>query len=969
MKKFFKAAAAFIVSAALFIPQISMMTYAAADSGQQESSGGSSQQTANGSPVVAGYRLVDNNDQTLTSIKSGESFDLELTIKDISLKTSDINGSGDIDFIKSIDDFTNIGSNVTVTSAGDEPLTYLIDVYNCKWSGGSSNFAFMIGYAQSSSYSNLSFAVRECRGSTDDPGSGVSEPIFKITASNVSTIKAGDSGSFNIYIKNLGSVTAERVLVEISSSADILLTNGSGTQDVNAVYSNSTSTLTVRYKALDRITSSKQAFNISLRYYYDNNGSESMGSASASLEVMSEISAEAKDAPVVLSVFDLSEKVLEPNTEYSGTVTLSNIGTADMKGINVSFESGSDFILTGGTSSLYIAELRRGSSYKVPVKIKTLSGFGNLKQELSISVKYSYITGSEETETTANNIFTMFGNLQSVHAPIPVVSFANPSTVSAGQRYDYTLNIENKGEIDMDSVSVKIRSGDEITILSASDSAFIQKIGAGKKEALKMTFETATELSSAKQTFDVELSYYYTENGRNEQVTQNASVSVDAVVSGAPILRMKGQSLSGAIVANTAYDYALTLTNYGKISVKDVYIGFEASDSLYFTGGTENASIASIPAGGSVTVNVKFKTTESILSVKQGITAHISYSYGTDNAKKTAETDATVTIVAAGSGETGGGNIATPNIIIGSYDIGAEQIAAGDAFDLNLELFNTSAATSVENLIMTVNAGGQINIYGGGNTFFYPAMAASGTIPETIPLKALATAETGTSSVNISLKYDYMNNGSLTTVTSEQTIFIPVYQPDKMTFEVNVPTYSVYAGNDVYITTTYLNKGRSDISNVKAELVGDISALSTSKVIGTVVPGGNGSFDFIVTPYMGGDCEFTIKVTYEDATLTEVTKEIPVNFYVEEMDWGGGWEEPGWEDPGFEEPTEEGGFPWIWLWIGIGVLVVGGIITIIVVKKHKKKKKSRLSEADIDWEDEFDDFADETNTSKEKTKV
>lgn len=968
MKKFFKAAAAFIVSAALFIPQISMMSYAAADSGQQESSGGSSEQTANGSPVVAGYRLVDN-DQTLTSVKSGEYFDIELTIKDISLKTSDISDSSDIDFIKSVDDFTVGGTNIEVTSQGDSALTYRVTIYNCKWSGGSSDFAFMIGYAQSAAYSNLSFAVRECRSGSDSSGSGVSEPIFKITASNVPTIKAGDSGSFNIYIKNLGSVTAQRVLVEISSSNDIILTNGSGTQDLNVVYSGSTSTLTVNYKALERITSSKQSFNISLRYYYDTNGGESTGSASASLEVMSEISAEAKDAPVVLSTFDLSEKVLEPNTEYSGTVTLNNIGTADMKGINVSFESGSDFILTGGTSSLYIAELRRGGSYKVPVKIKTLSGFGTLKQELSISVKYSYITGSEETETTSNNIFTMFGNLQSVHAPIPVVSFTDPSTVSAGQRYNYTLNIENKGEIDMDSVSVKIRSGDEITILSASDSAFIQKIGAGKKEALKMTFETATEISSAKQTFDVELSYYYTENGRNEQVTQNDYVSVDAVVSGAPIIRMKGQSLSGAIIANTAYDYALTLTNYGKISVKDVYIGFEASDSIYFTGGTENATVASIPAGGSVTVNVKFKTTESILSAKQGITAHMSYSYGTDNAKKTAETDATVTIVAAGSGESGGGTIATPNIIIGSYDIGAEQIAAGDAFDLNLELFNTSAVTSVENLIMTVNAGGQVNIYGGGNTFFYPTMAASGTIPETIPLKALATAETGTSSVNISLKYDYMNNGSLVTATSEQTIFIPVYQPDKMSFEVNVPTYSVYAGNDVYITTTYLNKGRSDISNVKAELVGDISALSTSKVIGTVVPGGNGSFDFIVTPYMGGDCEFTIKVTYEDATLTEVTKEIPVNFYVEEMDWGGGWEEPGWEDPGFEEPTEEGGFPWIVLWIGIGVVVVGGIITIIVVKKHKKKKKSRLSEADIDWEDEFDDFADETNTSKEKTKV
>lgn len=959
MKKLFKTAAAFIVSAALCIPSVSAPSFASSDSSSEQ---------PNQNPAITGYRLIDDNGQILTSVRSGEAFDLELTIKDTAVKTSTLKSFRDINFIKSADDFSVAGSSISITSSDDDLLTYVVNVNNCRWSGGNSEFTFKVGYSPFSSYSDMSFSVGEC--SYSDIGSGASEPIFKITASNTPLIKAGESGSFNIYMKNLGSVTANRVLIEISSSDDIILINDSAVQDLFAIYSGSTSFVTVSYKALDKITSSKQTFNISLRYYYDSNGSEVSGSASASLNVMSEISAAAKDVPIVLSSFDLSEKVLEPGTEYSGTVTLNNIGTADMKSVSISFESGADFILTGGTSSAYISELRQNGSSQIPVKIKTLSGFGDLKQELTINVKYSYMSGGEEMENTVSNVFTMFGNIQSAHAPIPVVSFSGAShTVTAGQKYNYTLNIENKGEIDMDSVSVKIKSGDEITILSASDSAFIQKIAAGKKEILKVSFETATEITSAKQTFDVELSYYYTENGRNEQVTHNASVSVDAVVSGAPIIRMKGQSLGSAIIANTSYDYTLTLTNNGKISVEDLYISFEGSDSLYFLEGTENTQLASIPAGGSADVKVKFKTTESIMSVKQGITAHLSYSYGTANAKKTDNTDVSVTIIAAGSSEAGS-STAAPNIIIGSYDIGAEQIAAGDTFDLKLELFNTSTAASVENLIMTVNAGGQINIFGGGNTFFYPALSASGTIPETIPLKALATAETGTASVSISLKYDYMSGGSLTTATSEQTIFIPVYQPDKMTFEVSAPTYSVYAGEDVYITTSYLNKGRSDISNVRAEIVGDISALSTSKVIGTVAPGGNGTFDFIVNPYMGGQCDFIIKVTYEDATLTEVYQELPVSFYVEEMTWEDpGMFDPGFEDPGFEEPVEEGGFPWHILWICVGVAAVGGVITIIAVKKHKKKKKSRISPEDINWEDDFDEFDEYNSAEKRKTKV
>ncbi|MDE6031277.1 MAG: hypothetical protein K2G32_06635, partial [Oscillospiraceae bacterium] len=345
----------------------------------------------------------------------------------------------------------------------------------------------------------------------------------------------------------------------------------------------------------------------------------------------------------------------------------------------------------------------------------------------------------------------------------------------------------------------------------------------------------------------------------------------------------------------------------------------------------------------------------------------ITYSYGVANAEKTAETDGEVSIIAAGASDPSSSNNAAPNVIIGSYSISmedtpAEQIPAGEAFDLDLTLFNTSSALGVENLVMTVNASGDINIFGGGNTFFYPDMNATGSISETIPLKAMATAATGTSSVSVNLKYDYVDNGSRQTISTDQTIFIPVYQPDKMSFEVQAPTYSVYAGNQVYITTSYLNKGRSDIANIKAELVGDIEALSTSKVIGTVEPGKSGTFDFIVTPYMGGECSFIIKLTYEDATMTEITKELPVTFMVEEMVW----DDPGmWDFPMTMEPEGgSGGFPWLILWIGIGVLVVGGVVTLIIVLNVRKKKKKKLTEADIDWEDDLDDILSDKNETK-----
>ena len=69
------------------------------------------------------------------------------------------------------------------------------------------------------------------------------------------------------------------------------------------------------------------------------------------------------------------------------------------------------------------------------------------------------------------------------------------------------------------------------------------------------------------------------------------------------------------------------------------------------------------------------------------------------------------------------------------------------------------------------------------------------------------------------------------------------------------------------------------------------------------------------------------------------------------------WDDPGnWgEFPMTMEPDGSSGFPWLILWIGIGVLVVGGVVTLIVLLNVKKKKKKKLTEADIDWEDDLDD--------------
>ncbi len=860
MNRLFKKAAAVFAGAMIFTSQITADTFTAAFQASAEYVGGYVEDQKTAKPQVLDYTVMSIPDTEgtapapLGTISANKPFRLTINIMDRLLKGNDASTPDDIIFTKAMGRFKCENQNIQITAEDDGPLYYSIS-FDCTWLGGSNAFDFMIGYQGVSDFTDLSFTVAECRETTvtPDPEPSAAEPLFKINATNISDIKAGETGSFSLDIKNLGSVDAERILIEVTAPDDVVLTNGSESDDISYISAGGSTSLSISYKALGKITSTKQSFGISMRYYYETNGGETLGSATATVNI-----------PAVIS----------------------NDGSVNAEPI-----------------------------FK--------------------------ITPSDITE------------------------------IKGGESGYFNVALKNLGALEAKRILVETTASDDVILTNGSGSQDISSISPNGTSTVKISYKALGKINSAKQTFTITLHYYYNSASGEAIGTASSSVNVPSSVEDlaevqAPVIKIIGQTLSVPVAAGTEYEYTFTVRNYSDTPAEDVYLFLDASDSLYFVGGTETAEVGSIAAKGSASVNVRFRTVNSIAAVKQGITAHASYSYVDGGVKKSAESDSSVTIIASASqGGEGSGNSAVPNIIIKSYDIGAEQIAAGDAFELKLNLFNTSSSTGVENVIMTINAGGSVNIYGGTNTFYYDAMSAAGTISETIPLKALATAETGTSSIAVSLKYDYLDGGSRSTANLEQTIFIPVYQPDKMTFEVNVPTYSVMVGNDTYITTTYLNKGRSEIANVKAEIVGDVSALSTSKVIGTVQPGGNGSFDFIVNPYVGGMCEFTIKITYEDATLTEVTKEIPVSFMVEDS-YDPGIIDPGIDDPGFiDDPNidEGGNFPWALLWIGIGILVVGGIVTIIIVVKHNKKKKAALTEADIDWEDEFDDKKSDNNSN------
>ncbi len=829
-----------LLGAALITTSVPAASYAAFAEGGT-TAGGTAEAPDNGdnkddagltlNPVVVSYSIINSKGKEQSYIGKNTSFVMKMTIKDIKVKTSQVTGgSAGIDFLKSMDSFRGTLESLTITSTGDELLKYDVVVKDCKWVGDDKNFGFKVGYTGGSDYFDGSVNVIECTDpdSTPDPVVTNPEPIIKITAVEPdSPIKAGEEGEFKIRLKNLGTTAAYNILAEVSSSEEILIKEGTGTQDIESLGFKDEKILTIKYKALEKINTEKQNFTVNLRYYYDTGSTETTGSATAQVTAAAEISTVEKVYPVVEASFSMAEADIEPDSNYSGVLTIKNTGTADMKGLFINFASSDDIVITDGSSSRYFEDIPVGTTKQITMKFRTMKDITTIRQTITASLKYNYVMGSDEKDGSYEETYVMFGQKAEETAPFPLIT-SKPLDVEleAGKSYRKAFYIVNKGNEDMENVTIKVKGGEGVNITNGTDNFFVEKIKAGAEKRILVRFDTAAELSSVTQTLDVEVEYRYDKSGTKTVETKTGTISMSSNVSTAPVLRISGEKLDSAIVPDTEYEYRLTVKNYGDITVRDVFVDLTSTDAFYFLDGTESAFIDIIRPQDTATITVKFKTLEDITSAKQGITAAMKFDYGRNTSIKQGESSSSATIIAApnkaGDGKDTG---AAPNIIIGKYDIGADQIAAGDVFTLDLDFYNTNGTTAVENMVMTVNAGGDLSIYGGSSSFYYASLPAAGAASESVQLRALPTAATGTSSVSVSFKYDYLVGDTRTSMTSEQTIYVPLYQPDKLTLSVSNPTYDIYVGNEVYITLSYMNKGRADASNVKVEVV---SASSSS---------------------------------------------------------------------------------------------------------------------------------------------
>ena len=309
--------------------------------------------------------------------------------------------------------------------------------------------------------------------------------------------------------------------------------------------------------------------------------------------------------------------------------------------------------------------------------------------------------------------------------------------------------------------------------------------------------------------------------------------------------------------------------------------------------------------------------------------------------------------------DTGSVGDSKPQIIIESYDYGGTAVTGGKEFTLAMNVRNTGAV-QIENVKMTVSSesgasdsdkavtGGAFTPAKSSNTFFIPSLKAGGTVREQIDLLPLADAAPQSYGVSVAFKYEAVVDGKRQSLDAQETIAIPLTQPDR--FEVNdaVLQDPLFLGEPGQLTVNYVNKGKSKVFNLSVKLEGNFTTGDGNTYIGNLDSGTGDSFQATLNPSAEGTLQGKATFSYEDAggTTKTVVKEF-TGEVVSAQDMGA--DLPSKDLPVEGKPSSP---PWrIWVISGSALLAAGVLAFLIVFLKKRKAKKLRLLEETDDYDD------------------
>ena len=296
-----------------------------------------------------------------------------------------------------------------------------------------------------------------------------------------------------------------------------------------------------------------------------------------------------------------------------------------------------------------------------------------------------------------------------------------------------------------------------------------------------------------------------------------------------------------------------------------------------------------------------------------------------------------------------------PKLIIESYKLSSDKIYAGETFDLEFTIKNTSDTTNLQNVQIHIKDAGEtatiVPASGGSNTLYISKIGKGQSSSQKVSLQTAPDATAKAYTLNVDFSYESASTNAAH--TANETIAVPILQ--KIRLKCDEPTVYddvSYLDSSTSMSIKMYNMGRSSIYNCIVDVEGNGLKLEESYFGGTLSAGSTLAADISIIPSEAGDIQGTVVISYEDVYGEPGEERLPFTLHVEDPNagmenmegmegMGGEGMEGGMTDPGMEGGSK--GFPW-WGWvIGAGALGGGGFFGF----KKLKKRRARSLEDDV----------------------
>ena len=285
-----------------------------------------------------------------------------------------------------------------------------------------------------------------------------------------------------------------------------------------------------------------------------------------------------------------------------------------------------------------------------------------------------------------------------------------------------------------------------------------------------------------------------------------------------------------------------------------------------------------------------------------------------------------------------------PRLIIQSYSLSSDKIYAGETFDLNFDLRNTSSSENIQNIQIRVKDADTtatlVPANGGSNSLYVSKISRGESTSQKISLQTAPDAEAKAYTLSLEFTYEAASTNAAHTTT--ETISIPILQKIRLKCDDPVIYDDMgWVGSGCSMYVRMYNMGRSSVYNCMVDVEGQGLKMEESYFGGTLAPGSTLSADFSVIPSEAGDIQGTIVISYEDVYGEPGEERLPFSLYVE--DPAAMMAAAAEEEMQAEPEPEKSGLPW-WGWvIGAGALGGGGTVGV----KAIRRRRERMLEDDI----------------------